>query len=172
LSLWLIIRFFFSDAADFALKELLGSGTYGEAYIGINTTSSQKYVFKLYRFGKLKRKKMMREILVTQSLCGHDNIIKLYHVVKQSLTGYPVLVFEYAKDTYYKELYPKLSPVDIKIYMYQILTGLTYAHSHGVVHKDLKPANIMIDHEMKTIKIIDWGLSQFVIRSKCSFSSI
>lgn len=153
-----------SNADDFTITKRLGSGSYGEAYLGHNITSMQIYVVKLYRFGKLKRKKMMREILVTQSLCGSPNIIKLYHVIKQSLTGYPALVFEYARDTYYRDLYPKFTPQDVRYYMYEILKGLAFAHDRGVMHKDLKPANIMIDHDERKLKIIDWGLSQFYVQ--------
>lgn len=154
------------------ITQRLGSGSYGEAYLGHNITSNQQFVIKLYRFGKLKRKKMMREIFVTQSICGHPNIIKLYHVIKQSLTGYPALVFEYAKDTYYRDLYPKLTPEDVRYYMYEILKGLAFAHERGVMHKDLKPANIMIDHDQRRLKIIDWGLSQFYFQRKNHFGAL
>ena len=123
-------------------------------------------MIKIYRFGKLKKKKMMREVMVTQSLCGHDNIIKLFYVIKQGLTGYPALIFEYAKNTYYRDLYPTLSPDDVRFYICEILKGLSFAHDKGVMHKDLKPSNIMIDHEKRSLKIIDWGLSQFYVQRK------
>ena len=157
-----------SDANDFQITKRLGAGSYGEAYLGHNITSMEQYVFKLYRFGKLKRKKMLREILVTQSVCGHPNIIKLLHVIRQSLTDYPVLVLEHANGTSYRDLFPILKPKDVKYYMYEILKGLAYAHERGVMHKDIQPANIMIDHQERVVKIIDWGLSQFYFNSKLS----
>lgn len=110
----------------------------------------------------------MREIMVTQSVCGHPNIIRLEFVIRQSLTDYPALIFEYAKDTYYRDLYPTLSPEDVRYYMYEAFKGLAYAHDKGVMHKDLKPANIMIDHEKRSLKIIDWGLAQFYVKCKCT----
>jgi serine/threonine protein kinase len=155
-----------SDGSDFLITKRLGSGSYGEAYLGHNTTSNTPYVFKLYRFGKLQRKKMMREILVTQSVCGHPNIIKLQHVIKQTLTDYPILVFEYVKDTYYRDLYPKLTPEDVRFYMFKLFDAMAFAHEKGVMHKDLKPANVMIDHDTHTLKVIDWGLSQFYVKGK------
>jgi casein kinase II subunit alpha len=161
-----------SDGSDFLITKRLGSGSYGEAYLGHNTTSNTPYVFKLYRFGKLQRKKMMREILVTQSVCGHPNIIKLQHVIKQTLTDYPILVFEYVKDTYYRDLYPKLTPEDVRFYMYKLFDAMAFAHERGVMHKDLKPANVMIDHDTHTLKVIDWGLSQFYVKGKVIFKCI
>ena len=157
----------YSDANDFLITKLLGTGTYGEAYLGHNITSMEQYVFKSYHFGKSDHDDILREILVTQSVCGHPNIIKLLHVIRQSLTDYPVLVLEHAKVmSTYRDLFPILKPEDVKYYMYEILKGLAYAHERGVMHKDIQPANIRIDHQERKVKIIDWGLSQFYYKSK------
>ena len=157
---------YYSDANDFLITKLLGAGTFGAVYRGHNITSMEQYVFKLYHFGKFDHKNILREIFVTQSVCGHPNIIKLLHVIRQSLTDYPVLVLEHANGTSYRDLFPILKPKDVKYYMYEILKGLAYAHERGVMHKDIQPANIMIDHQERVVKIIDWGLSQFYLKSK------
>ena len=108
------------------MTQRIGSGNYGEAYLGHNITSLEQFVFKLYRFGKRTKKKMMREILVTQSLCGHPNIIKLHHIVKQSLTNYPVLVFEHVNNTSadISAFYASLTPEDVRYYAHELLKGL------------------------------------------------
>ena len=49
----------------------------------------------------------------------------------------------------------------MKFYIYEILKGLDYCHSMGIIHRDVKPHNIMIDHKKRRLRIIDWGLAEF-----------
>ena len=42
-----------------------------------------------------------------------------------------------------------------------VLQALDYCHSMGITHRDVKPHNVMIDHEMKKLRLIDWGLAEF-----------
>jgi casein kinase II subunit alpha len=49
-------------------------------------------------------------------------------------------------DVDFRTLYKSFSDYDIKYYMFQILKALDYCHSKGVMHRDIKPQNIVIDH--------------------------
>ncbi|OPJ77599.1 hypothetical protein AV530_008745 [Patagioenas fasciata monilis] len=73
----------------------------------------------------------------------------------------PALVFEHVNNTDFKQLYQTLSDFDIRFYMYEILKALDYCHSMGVMHRDVKPHNVMIDHEHRKLRLIDWGLAEF-----------
>lgn len=42
-----------------------------------------------------------------------------------------------------------------------VLQALDYCHSQGVMHRDVKPHNVMIDHETRKLRLIDWGLAEF-----------
>lgn len=144
----------------------IGSGTFADAYLGESIISSETFVFKIYKFGRLDQRHIKREIAILQHLCDHPNIIRLYHVVQQSLTWSPVLLFEFVNSTNSHSLNSNFSPRDVHFYAHEMLKGLAYAHGKGVIHKDLKPSNIVIDHEQRLLKIIDWGLSDFHTKGK------
>lgn len=59
-----------------------------------------------------------------------------------------------------------ITPKECKFYLYQILKGLHYCHSLGIMHRDIKPQNIIIDHDKKMLRIIDWGLGEFYLPEK------
>jgi len=55
----------------------------------------------------------------------------------------------------------------ITIYQWLILTvGLAYAHSKNIIHKDLKPENVVVDEQQMKLRIVDWGLANYYYRSK------
>lgn len=58
-------------------------------------------------------------------------------------------------------LYPTLSDLDIRYYIFELLKALEFCHSNGVMHRDVKPHNVMIDHEKRQLRLIDWGLAEF-----------
>ena len=59
-----------------------------------------------------------------------------------------------------------LPDMDIRYYLYQILKALDYCHSKGIMHRDVKPMNIIVDKESKTLRLIDWGLSEYYLPDK------
>jgi casein kinase II subunit alpha len=84
------------------------------------------------------------------ALAGKHNVVKLLDIVKEGEVY--CLVFEYIKQTDYKTLLGIITPRDCKYYIYQILKGLHYAHSKGIMHRDIKPQNVIIDHQARKVK--------------------
>jgi casein kinase II subunit alpha len=96
-----------------------------------------------------------------QNLQGGTNIIGLHDIIKNPLTKTPALIFEYVNNVDFKILYPTLTDNDVRYYMNEILKALDFAHAHGVMHRDVKPHNVMIDHQNRRLRLIDWGLAEF-----------
>lgn len=63
-------------------------------------------------------------------------------------------------------MFPELSDFDTRYYLYEVLRALNFAHSKGIMHRDIKPHNIMIDYEKKELRLIDWGLAEFYFPEK------
>ena len=47
--------------------------------------------------------------------------------------------------------------------MYHLLSALDYSHAQGIMHRDIKPQNIMFDNKKKELRVIDWGLAEFYL---------
>merc|ERR1711920_955918 len=103
----------------------------------------------------------MGEIKILKNLKGGPNIIQLLDTVKDPVSRIPSLIFEYVNNTNFKTLYPTFTDMDIRFYIYELIKALKYCHSKGIMHRDVKPHNVMIDHKNGKLRLIDWGLAEF-----------
>jgi casein kinase II subunit alpha len=87
--------------------------------------------------------------------------VKLYDVIRDPVSKTPSLVFEHIQNVESKYLFPRLNDMDIRLYLFKLLEALEYSHSHGIMHRDVKPLNIIINPESKDLRLIDWGLADF-----------
>ncbi|KAL2522678.1 Casein kinase II subunit alpha [Forsythia ovata] len=144
---------------DYEVVRKVGRGKYSEVFEGVHTSNNEKCIIKILK--PVKKKKIKREIKILQNLCGGPNIVKLLDIVRDQQSKTPSLIFEYVNNTDFKVLYPTLSDFDIRYYIYELLKALDYCHSQGIMHRDVKPHNVMIDHEQRKLRLIDWGLAEF-----------
>jgi len=144
---------------EYELYKKVGRGKYSEVFEGTHVLSGEKCVIKVLK--PVKKKKIRREISILQNLCGGINIIQLYDIVRDPGTKIHSLVFEHVNNQDFKTLYPTLSDFDLRFYIFELLKALNFAHANGVMHRDVKPHNVMIDPIKRQLRLIDWGLAEY-----------
>ncbi len=141
----------------------IGRGKYSEVFEGMDITTLNKIIIKCLK--PVKRKKIKREIKILQNLSNQggqqNNIVALLNVVRDSDSKLPALVFEKIDNVDFRTLYPKFTDLEIRFYMLELLKALDFCHSKGIMHRDIKPHNVMIDHNKRVLRLIDWGLAEF-----------
>jgi casein kinase II subunit alpha len=137
----------------------LGRGKYSEVFEGCNIRNNQKCVVKILK--PVRTEKIYREIKILQTLFGGPNIVRLYDVVRDPGSKTPSLIYEHIPNLESKILFPRLTDIDVRLYLFKLLEALDYSHSHGIMHRDVKPLNIVINHDEHDLRLIDWGLADF-----------
>ncbi|XP_075476142.1 putative serine/threonine-protein kinase At1g54610 [Primulina tabacum] len=150
-------------ADTFEKLDKIGQGTYSSVYKGRDLLQNKVVALKKVRFDNMDPesvKFMAREILILRSL-DHPNIIKLEGLVTSRTSSSLYLVFEYMEhDLTGLASLPgvKFTEAQVKCYMQQLLSGLEHCHNHGVLHRDIKGSNLLIDNN-GILKIADFGLA-------------
>ncbi|EGV65517.1 Casein kinase II subunit alpha' [Yamadazyma tenuis] len=144
---------------NYEIVNKIGRGKYSEVFEGVNVVNDEPCVIKVLK--PVKMKKIYREVKILKNLTGGPNVIGLLDIVRDEHSKIPALVFERVDNVDFRVLYPKFSVSDIQYYMMQLLIALDYCHSMGIIHRDVKPQNIMIDPLHKKLRLIDWGLAEF-----------
>ncbi|XP_015675200.2 cyclin-dependent kinase 3 [Protobothrops mucrosquamatus] len=147
----------------FQKVEKIGEGTYGVVYKARNKQTGQLVALKKIRLDSETEgvpSTAIREISLLKEL-KHPNIVRLLDVVHNQKKLY--LVFEYLNQDLKKYMDSSRTgelPLSlVKSYLYQLLQGVSFCHSHRVIHRDLKPQNLLIN-EMGAIKLADFGLAR------------
>ncbi|KAK4267680.1 hypothetical protein QN277_024429 [Acacia crassicarpa] len=164
--------------------EKVGEGTYGKVYKAKEKATGQLVALKKTRLEMDEEgipPTALREISLLQMLSQSVYIVRLLcveHVDKASKTvaagcqpsTKPLLylVFEYLDtdlkkyiDSHRKGPNPRpLAPSLIQSFLFQLCKGVAHCHSHGVLHRDLKPQNLLLDQQKGILKIADLGLGR------------
>ncbi|GLT26357.1 hypothetical protein SLA2020_014320 [Shorea laevis] len=152
-------------ADSFEKLDKIGQGTYSNVYRARDLDQKKVVALKKVRFDNLEPESvrfMAREIHILRRL-DHPNVIKLEGLVTSRMSCSLYLVFEYMEhDLAGLASHPGLtfSESQVKCYMQQLLCGLDHCHSRGVLHRDIKGSNLLIDNN-GTLKIADFGLASF-----------
>ncbi|TWW54238.1 Cyclin-dependent kinase 1 [Takifugu flavidus] len=149
---------------DYLKIEKIGEGTYGVVYKGRHKTTGQVVAMKKIRLESEEEgvpSTAVREVSLLQEL-KHPNVVRLLDVLMQESRLY--LIFEFLSmdlKKYLDSIPPGqyMDPMLVKSYLYQILEGIYFCHCRRVLHRDLKPQNLLIDNK-GVIKLADFGLAR------------
>jgi len=148
----------------FIRLQKLGEGTYGVVFKAKDTRDNSFVALKKIRMENEEQgvpPTTLREVATLLEL-RHPNIVRLLDVVSVGTDLY--LVFEFMKQDLRRYMdHARGMGSDgamlVKSYMYQLLNGLAYCHSHRILHRDLKPQNLLIDAN-GFLKLADFGLAR------------
>ena len=161
----------FNISQCFTINRVVGRGSYGIVCSGIyEPTKTEVAIKKVEPFGKaLFCKRTLREIRLLKKFRHHENIVGLYDLqTPPSFDSFNevYMIFEYMPTDLGRVIAEqKLSPDHIRYFTYQLLRGLKFIHSAGVIHRDIKPQNLLVNQHCD-LKICDFGLSR-LDRSLC-----
>lgn len=144
------------DIEKYQIYQRIGKGKYSEVFEG--RQGKQKIVIKALK--PVRIAKINREILVLRNL-SHENIVRLLDVVIDPASQTHSLVFEHIEHEDTAALFERATYEDTVEYCRQMLSALQYCHSMGIIHRDIKPQNMIINRARRELKIIDWGLAEF-----------
>lgn len=156
-------NYFFLEMEKYVKSDKLGEGTYATVYKGVDRTTSEVVALKEIRLDSEEGapSTAIREISLMKEL-SHPNIVRLFDVIHTEKTL--TLVFEYM-DQDLKKYMDSLGGHGIpdrllcKSFMYQLLCGVAFCHESRVLHRDLKPQNLLINSR-GGLKLGDFGLAR------------
>ena len=159
-------------SCDFVVTEVIGEGGMGRVYGGVQTSLNREVALKVSKNGQIDarvRAQVMHEAQVT-ALIEHPNIMPI-HLLAVEEDGQAIQVLKRISGVSWSELladpnhhhWSKLDTptgqLDFHLdVLSQVCSAMSYAHQKGVIHRDLKPDNIMVC-QFGEVYVLDWGVA-------------
>lgn len=144
---------------QYQLKQVIGKGSYGIVYKAMNRKTQKMVAIKEVNYDNDDElADIMSEIDLLKNL-NHINIVKYHGFIQKSHNLY--IILEYCSHGSLKNFISRgngLPEAKAKVYVKQTLNGLNYLHEQGVIHRDIKAANILLDSN-NVVKLADFGVS-------------
>jgi len=142
---------------------LLGEGTYGKVYKARSLKTGELVAMKQMKIENTEDgvpSTALREIALLKELKDHQNIVRLLNIFYKP--NKLVLVFEYVENDlkkYMRGLDGNLKPATVNNFAWQLFKGVEFCHASRILHRDIKPQNLLIDQRLR-LKIADFGLAR------------
>ncbi|KAK4046507.1 Suppressor of Sensor Kinase (SLN1) [Microbotryomycetes sp. JL201] len=174
------LAFLASSSSNISIRwqqgKYIGAGTFGTVYLAVNLDSGQELAVKEIRFQALANAphliKTVRDEMKVMEMLRHENIVQYYGI---EVHRDKVYIFEeYCPGGSLANLLehgPIQEELIVQLYALQMLNGLVYLHSQDVVHRDIKPDNILLDAN-GTIKFVDFGAAKVLVKGQKTLAGL
>ncbi|KAJ9478375.1 MAP kinase kinase kinase SSK2 [Pseudozyma hubeiensis] len=149
--------------------QFIGGGTFGTVYLAVNLDSGGLMAVKEIRFQDISSTpsllQQIKDEMEVMSMLSHPNIVEYYGIEVHRDRVY--IFEEYCQGGSLAALLEHGRIEDetvIQVYTLQMLEGLIYLHSQGIIHRDIKPDNILLDH-MGVLKYVDFGAAKILAKN-------
>src|SRR5436305_288977 len=147
---------------NYRLVRLLGRGSFAEVYLGEHLYLKSHAAIKVLRT-ELSDEEVAKFLAEGQTLARlkHPQVVRVHDFAVEQ--GTPFLVMDYAPRGTFREHYPRGSCLSLDMvvaYVRQVAEALQYAHNRNVIHRDVKPENILLGTYREAL-LSDFGLALF-----------
>merc|ERR1711990_514577 len=149
----------------YEILQKLGKGAYGIVWKAIDKRSKEIVALKK-NFDAFQNatdaQRTFREVVFLQELNGHENIIRLQNVIRAENDRDIYLVFEYMDTDLHAVIRANiLEDIHKQYIMYQLFRACKYLHAADIIHRDMKPSNILLNSDCQ-MKVCDFGLARSI----------
>ena len=158
-----------SQIGRYQVEDVLGEGASGIVYRAYDPLMDRDVAIKSAHIDRLTDEEIKRVICNFHNearIAGkyaHENIVTIYDVITDD--GLDYIVMEYVPGRTVQEYMKATGPLDIDealSVVYKCCVGLSYIHFHGVIHRDIKPGNIMYHPAHGTAKLMDFSIAHSI----------
>jgi len=159
-------------ASRYRLERRLGAGGMSTVFLGLDSVLERRVAIKLLAEHLAEDEtfvaRFRREALAAARL-QHPNVVQVYDSGRDSDSGRHYIVMEYVDGPSCADLLRDRSALSVETtvsYLRDACRGLDYAHRAGVVHRDVKPGNLLVAEEPDTVKLADFGIAKAAEQSR------
>lgn len=151
-----------ANVGKYRILDLVGEGAMGVVYRGVDTVLNRTVAIKVMSESVSRQQELRDRFLREAQSAGslqHPNVVTIYDFGE--MEGHLFIAMEFVDGVDLERLLATHEPLTIQQRLdiaIDVLTGLSYAHRHGIVHRDVKPANIRVTEEGRA-KVMDFGVA-------------
>ena len=126
---------------------------------GVHLPTKDKVAIKVFVVSR--KKKVKREVAILKHLSSGPNIEGVREILRNPLSNQLCLVSDFYLYDNFNDYFQKFTLKTLQVYMRELLRSLDFIHSKGVIHRDIKPHNILYSFRSGKMKLVEFGLAEF-----------